>query len=133
MRKLKFNNVIVCEHVAMGSGNRPVLVNVYSSDILVAEAPVVLPMGIYLEYVPDNTGSIDITIDIRTNNTMIVQIEVNVMGVKKGVISAITVPSIPVNITSAGSFKVIAKAPDHADATIIKKAIIVGPVPLPTS
>lgn len=132
MRKLKFKNAVLCEYVTIGSGNRHILVNVYSSDIVI-EAPGTIPMGLYVEHLPDASGSIDIAIEIRIDGTVALRLDVNAVGLRKGSVGIIAVPSIPINITHAGSFEVVAHSMNYADTAIIEKSIIIGTIPSPTA
>ena len=73
-KKIKFENAVLCEFAAQGSNNKPILINVYSGDIITASMPANLSFGLFIEV----AGGQDMPaagLDIKLNKQRIVRVK----------------------------------------------------------
>ena len=97
-KKLKFGNVVLCEHVVAGERNKATLVNVYSGDVLVGEMPATLAFGFFCEHFPDTTDPVEITLDFKFGNKNVATIRGVVQAENFGEFGAITIPLFSINV-----------------------------------
>lgn len=133
MAKLKFGNVLMCDHATAGSNNKSTLVNVYSGDIVIPSVPANIVTGLYLEHIPDRSGPLELKLDYKLNGRISGTLTLSAEQVIKGQVGVILLPSLPIGIESGGVLKLIATAEGYAPTTVLTKKIIVGPIPSPTA
>lgn len=76
----RFGNVLLCDHVVPGLGNKHTLVNVYSGDVYPVEFPARLLFGLYIEHFPrggSQTELIDIAINLDDRQVLRVGAELS--------------------------------------------------------
>ena len=133
MPQLKFGNALLCDYASLGSNNKHTLVGVYSGDIYLEAIPMPMVFGMYIEHIPDKSGSIELMLSCKINDRSIIAVQASATVQKKRV-GVLLIQTPPLLIESAGTFKLIAESAGYAPTTIMTKEVILGPVPiLPTA
>lgn len=127
MPKVKYGNVVLCEYVAQGSNNKPILINVFSGDIVVATVPADLSFGLFVELSRDQAIDI-LSLDMNFDQKMVVRAEM-LVGPNLTAGGALVVPQFPVRIERDGIFEVRASAKGFTSTVILSKRIFQGKVP----
>lgn len=127
MPKIKHGNVVLCEYVGQGSGNKPILINVFSGDIIVSRIPADLQFGLFIELAPGQKIEI-ITIEMVLDAKMVVRAEMLVAAPSRTG-SALIIPQVPVRVERDSVFKIRALAKDYFPTIILQKRIFQGHVP----
>jgi hypothetical protein len=65
--KIDIGNVVLCEHVVPGLGNKHTLINVYSGDLIVTELPAKLMLALYMEYSAKAPEAFEVLVEIMMN------------------------------------------------------------------
>jgi len=131
----KFGNVVLCEHVVSGVGNKHTLVNVFSGDIIVSELPARLFFGLYAEYYAPEDGSFkDISIELRLNGKTFARIVVSALGaVTPGDAGVVAVPIFELGVDNDLALSVVARVDGHKPQTLMTKQIRQGTVEVSAS
>lgn len=126
-KRLKFGNVVVCEHVVSGGSNKHTLINVYAGDIVVAALPARLALGFYFE-LKDIERDMNLEIDIKLGNATIAKLGANIVGHGTGD-GVLAVPMIPMEIQSDTKLIVYFSAEGFARTKALQKSIFQGEIP----
>ncbi|WP_139257119.1 hypothetical protein [Methylobacterium sp. yr668] len=108
----------------MPSENRKYsLINVYSGDIIVAEMPSTLALGLFIELIPQDLDPLDATINIFYGKKHVGKIKADVRPTTKGEVGAIPIPLFMLPVDVDANIKVVASAEGYQDQTILDKKI----------
>ena len=126
--KLKLGNVILCEHVAEGAHNKPILIGVFSGDVLVSQMPAILRFGLYIEYFPDAPGTVEMGILVALGGTEVVKAMVRADNTKPGEAAVFIIQSFVLNISSPTTLEISMSREGYKKVVALSKAISVGAV-----
>jgi len=122
--KLKFGNVVLCEHVVLGENKKVTMINSYAGDILVAEFPANLLFGFYAEHIAESDyESRNMTIHFFVNRTEHAHLEIVMVGGKVGLPAIIAIPIFPMLIAGAATIEAFASAEGFARTQLLKKSV----------
>lgn len=125
-KSLKFGNVIVCEYASKGERNKFTLVNIFSGDIIVAEFPANLHLGLYLEYYPDFEGESDLSLDINLDEDTLATMTAQTKDAIPGTSGVIIIPAIQLGIERDLTLNVVASKKGYKKVTVVSKRIYKG-------
>ncbi|SMQ61430.1 hypothetical protein SAMN06297468_0559 [Altererythrobacter xiamenensis] len=128
MRKLRTDNVVVCEYVAKGAHSKHTLVNVYTGDIIVREFPATFPLAFYIEIVPFEDLPEKLTFQVKKGRKVAAEIEVG-FKYEKGKTALLTLPQIPITFTKNVDISVVAMGDGLQTTTVVKKKVSTGEIP----
>lgn len=126
-KRLKFGNVVVCEHVVSGSSNKHTLINTYAGNIVVETMPARLAFGFYFE-LRNLEGDISLEICIKLGREIITKLGASVIGSGTGN-GVLAVPLIPMEIKSDTKLTVYFSAEGFMRTKALEKRIFQGDVP----
>lgn len=121
--RLKFGNVLLCEHVVEGSRNKHTLVNVYSGDVIVSSMPAAMLFGIYMEYSAHKSGNIEISMDLRVGSKKLVTLKVGANDVQKGGSITFALPVFQVLVEEDTVLELIASTEGYQKTKVLSKKI----------
>lgn len=126
--KVKISNVLLCEHLVPGLGNKQTLINVYSGDIVVAELPAKLFLAIYAEYSSNSDDAFTVLVEIMINKKPFARLRFDVdAGRQQGVMA---IPNMELGFDREVTLEVRAAAEGERARTILSKKVFRGDVPM---
>jgi len=123
-KRLKFGNVVLCEHVIPSENNKFSLVNVYCGDIVVGEMPATLAFGFFIELIPQDLDPVTIVLNIFYGNKQVGMIKADVKPGKRHEVGAISIPLFMISVESEQIIKVVASSEGYPDQIVLEKKII---------
>lgn len=125
MVKIKYGNVVLCEYVGQGSQNKPILINVYSGDIVVSKLPADLSIGLFFELAAGQSIK-TIRLEMRLDARLAVAAEMVVVNSQGG--SALVIPQFPLKVEKDSVFEIKAFSDGYAPTVLATKRIFEGAV-----
>lgn len=122
MKSLRIKNSILCEYVAQGVGNKHVLVNVYSGEIIIASLPGRLHLGFYVEIIKKGTPLGEMTIEAFVGRKRIGYISTEIED-GPGDLHVLVIPFIPVPIEAPGKLRLVASGDNFRRTTLMEKKV----------
>ena len=124
-KNLKFGNIVLCEHVVRGEGGKSTLVNVYSGDIILSEAPVRMHMGVFIEYYPQKETDYDLFLEFMLDKKLFAKLTAQIENNSDGNVGSINLPLMELNILTSCMLEINAFAEGFNKKTIVQKSIMV--------
>jgi hypothetical protein len=121
--KLRFRNAVVCEFATPGPAGKWNLINVFPSDITVSEFPVVLPLGFYLEHLPDQGAPTKMSLEVIVDGQLIGRIDARRDNPQSEEVATIVVGQIPIHAFKDSVVEVVAAAEGYRKVTVISRRI----------
>ena len=118
-----FKNVVLCEHVVIGTGNKHSLINVYGGDVLVGEFPAELLFGLYVEFIPDGSMPHDSSLEIRVDGKVVGRALFRIDDVVTGNLGVIALPVFQIALEQEATMEVFAIIGEHKPHSILKKRL----------
>lgn len=122
MKKLRLGNVLLCDYLTPGQGNKHVLVNTYTSDIVVSELPARMQFGLYAEIFlyPDQPR--ELQVDIVVGQKRIIEIQAEFAD-NSGGPALLAIPTFPVPASKETTLQIVLICDGYQKTTALKKAI----------
>ena len=126
-KSIRHGNVVLCEYVGQGSANKPILINVFSGDIIVSQLPANLSFGLFIEI--QRLEAKILALEVSLNRQRMVRAEMLVGYNQTGPDSTVVIPQIPIRIEKNSVLEVRAFAEGYAPTWLLKKKITQGVIP----
>jgi CTP-dependent riboflavin kinase len=126
-RPPRFGNIVLCEHVVRGEGNKSTLINVFSGDIIASKFPGTLNLGLFVEHLPyPDVPETEILLSLKLNGAVFGRVSVHVVKDSRGGPGNIVIPLFDVTVASESVLEITAKVPGTREKSILQKRIL-GP------
>ena len=123
----KFGNVVLCEHVIPGGGNKHSLINVFAGDLLLPQFPAKLGLGFYAEYYPKDASDGKMTLELRINKKTFARIEVAFERYREGAPGIIAISFFELNVEQETQLEIFSRPVTGKAALILRKNILMAP------
>lgn len=123
MKKLKFNNSIICDYASAGQGNKHTLVNVYSGDIILSKIPAKIKLAFYSELIFQEKGEFELTLEFFQGKKQFAKANAKLSGGDAGQVGVILVNSMEVEVKRDGFLKIVAWREGYEKTTLLNKRI----------
>lgn len=121
---LSFGNVILCDYAALGYGNKHILVNCYSGNIVVQAFPARLGFCLYLELLEGQRDCDSITLELCIGKDKLAEIAVVIQERDPDEPSAVVVPTFTLSLERPCDFIVWASSLGFIRKRILSKKIM---------
>jgi hypothetical protein len=130
-----FNNVLLCDYVTQGLGNKYSLINVYSGDVIVLQYPAILNLGFYAEFHAPNMTPVDtVELELILNRSVFGRIT---WGLHESIggqptpsnPAVLSLPNFQVNVSSDCTLRIELKTRGAKNKVLLAKRIIKGVIP----
>ena len=133
----KFSNIILCEYITVGMGNKHTLINVYSGDIIVQSLPNNLMFALYLEFKIDENKIEDISVDLLLNRKVFGKITTRISAtdneyntdILDDTPKLIVIPGFQIGIPHESVLEARVRIGSGRPKTLLSKRITVGAIP----
>lgn len=129
MKKSKFGNVVLCEHVSAGELNKHILINTYSGDIVVPNMPANIFLGLYLEIYSSKIGEEHIHIEVAIDDKIFLEGDALAYNTSVGQLSVLTLPGFIGPFQKDGVLSISVAQEDMAKTVAMKKKVFAGLIP----
>jgi hypothetical protein len=126
--KVKLGNVILCEYLVVGAGNKHTLINVFSGDVIVESLPAVLRLAMYIEYQTATDEAFNIIIDVKLDGKTLTKLRAEIETGHRHQTGILAIPGIEVGFDRNVTFGVRMTVDGEQPKTILKKQIYLGSV-----
>lgn len=115
----------------MGQGNKPILIGVYTGDIIVAEFPATIWLGFFIDVKRPDVGSIStINLELHISDKVVARFEMAVPEPWPTDTATLTIPSGLLNLEGPTTIELIGEAEGFERTTFISKRVFHGEVSL---
>jgi hypothetical protein len=84
MNEPQFGAVLICDEVLQEANGKQIIIGVYGDEIIVPSIPYQIPISVWFEFIPKNTGKqsvfVKFTYDKKTIATIRLDVDVNKIG-----------------------------------------------------
>jgi len=122
VKQLKTGNVVLCEYVAKSEGGKFTLVNVYGGDVLVSNMPARLHLGLYIEFLPDIDGELELDVVMELDSQKI-EVKGALAELQKGSVAVIHLPGIQFSVNNLSELNVYLRSPGYRITKVLTKKI----------
>lgn len=122
--KIDFKNVILCEYVARGEGNKHILINAYSGDIIVDIMPASIVLALYIEYISKTSDALEVNLAISLNGKLIANVVAKMTNLTDNQPGVIAIPMFHLQVEAASTFDVTAAVGTEPSAVLLNKRIL---------
>lgn len=122
MKKLRLGNVLLCDFVTPGQGNKHVLVNTYTSDIVVPEFPARMQFGLYAEIFLYPEQPRELQVDILMGRKRIIELHAEFAD-NDGGPALLVIPIFPAPAPKATTLRIEFICDGYLKTTALKKRV----------
>ena len=123
MKKLRLGNVLLCDYVSPGHGNKHVLVNTYTADIVVTEFPVRMQFGLYAEIFLDPDQPRSLQVDILVGKKRVIEIQAEFADDGGGHPALLAIPIFTAVAERETTLQIVLSCEGYRKTTAIRKTI----------
>jgi len=130
VKRFKVGNVVLCEHVVQGAGNKHTLVNVYTGDLLLQDVPGTIMLGLYVEIRPQPSIPPMIELDLRVGGKPLAAVQVSLENHDPSKPAILAIPMFPVEISEDTHLRIKLVAEGFQALTIVDRRVSKAPFPI---